>query len=157
MRLFNYLVLFLLLVSSCASTPRYLANTKVTDTSENREVLKAMERYRMAMEKQDATKLLLMASERYWDDNGTPSAADDFGPKGLRERLTQKFDRVDDIRYSLRYKTIKNRKSRVFVVAHIDASYTVTDNNEPQRKDYRDENQFVLERDGDEWKFLSGM
>ena len=71
---------------------------------------------------------------------------------------TARLSRASEIRYSLRYKKIRYAAGKAFVDVLIDASFTITDaDGNPVRRDMRDRNQFVLEQDGDDWKFLSGM
>ena len=105
-----------------------------------------------------------MASKNYWEDGGTATGKDDYGFKELAKVLKTRLKKARDIRYSLRYMKIQTRcrdtECRAYVDVLIDASYTVDDTNDrPVRMDKRDQNQFVLERDGngDTWKFLSGM
>ena len=151
-------LLFVSLVLGCASGPKYIANTKVEDSPENQKILATVEAYRVALESRDATKLLMLASEKYWEDAGTPTGEDDYGYAALKDILTTRLKRASDIRYSLRYKQIRRQDEKAFVDVLIDASFTVVDaDGKEARKDMRDRNQFVLEFDGEEWKFLSGM
>jgi len=142
----------------CASSPKYIANTKVEDTPDNQKILATVEAYRVALEGRDASKLLMLASKNYWEDAGTPTGEDDYGYAALKDILATRLQRASDIRYSLRYKRIQRTDNRAFVDVLIDASFTLVDvDGKEVRKDMRDRNQFVLEFDGEEWKFLSGM
>jgi hypothetical protein len=153
-----FLGLAALALVGCAAGPKYIANTKVIDTSENREILRVVEQYRVAMEKKDAAKLMLMASEAYWDDSGTASANDDYGYPELKGILTEKLGAASDIRYSVQYRKLRMKDNHAFVDVIINASFTVDDAlGQPSRRDMSDRNQFVLRLEGDEWKFLSGM
>ncbi len=148
----------LLLAPGCASSPKYIANTKVVDTTENKQILTTLEKYRTALEERDATKLLMLASDRYWEDAGTPTGEDDYGYEKLKDVLTVRLSRASEIRYSLRYKRIRLNAGKAFVDVLIDASFTITDaDGNSVRRDMRDRNQFVLVQDGEDWKFLSGM
>jgi len=72
--------------------------------------------------------------------------------------LAERFGRAEGIRYSMRYLGIKRvGKNRAAVDVLIDASYSIQTANGPQRKDMRDQNELMLEYDGRNWKFLSGM
>lgn len=169
-KLLYSLILFALLgTAACGSTTTAIPGTKVPDTQANRDILKAVEDYRVAVENKDAQALLLMASKNYWEDGGTPSGADDYGYEGLREMLQSRFQQVNDIRYSLKYVNIyrrcrpdgdpnTNEGCRAYVDVVIDASFTVVDaRGRTVRPDKRDQNQLVLEWSGDKWLFLSGM
>ena len=143
---------------ACGSQTRYIANTSVEDTAANRGIIKTVELYRVALERRDASKLILLASKKYWEDSGTSDGGDDYGYLKLQEILTKKLERAKDIRYSLKYQKVRLRGERAWVDVLVDASFTLEDvDGNERRHDLRDRNQFVLEREGKEWRFLSGM
>jgi len=145
-------------MAACGGGTKYIAGSQVPDTKENKEVIAAIEAYRTALEKRDASKLLMLASDRYWEDGGTPQGEDDYGYSKLKDILAHRLEQTSEIRYSLRYKRIRRKGQLAFVDVLVDASYTITDaDGKPARKDLRDRNQFVLEFDGNQWKFISGM
>lgn len=145
-------------LSACAAEVHYIPGTKVASSSENQALIDRVEDYRMAVERKDATALVLMASKRYWEDAGTPSGSDDYGYQGLQDILTGRFQQVEAIRYSMKYMNIERRGDRAYIDVLIDASFTVKDaRGQEMRADMRDQNQFVLEWDGKQWLFLSGM
>jgi hypothetical protein len=151
------LLLVPLLLTACASGPRYIRGTQVPDTVENRDILKVIERYRVAVERRDASALLGMASPQYYEDGGTPTGSDDYGYEGLREVLTSRFQKAEQVRFSMRYVSIRKQEKRAFVDVIVDASYSVPTDRGVSRLDMRDQNQLVLEHDGRSWRFLSGM
>ncbi len=164
-----FLALSLALVATAACHPQqaFIPGTRVADDPVNREIIETVENYRTAVERQDAAALYLMASPKYWEDSGTPSGKDDYGYKQLKDVLTGRFSKASDIRYSMRYVSV-NRKCppdsqghegcRAYVDVLVDASFSVTDARGAQtRRDMRDQNQLVLEWNGEAWKFLSGM
>ena len=142
-----------------------IGNSKIEDTSFNREIVKTVEEYRLALERQDTKALLLMASKAYWEDSGTPSGSDDYGYDGLRTVLSDRLNKVKEVRYFMRYVTIQSgcgaspvKGCRASVEVLVDASYTVVDalGNE-RRPDMRDQAELLLEWNGDKWLFLAGM
>jgi hypothetical protein len=143
--------------SACAGHASYIRGTQVNDTPENRTIIGVIERYRLAVERKDAPALMKMASKSYWEDGGTPTGADDYGYDGLREVLVGRFQRADDIRYSMRYVKVRRQGQRAYVEVVIDASFTITTSQGEQRLDQRDQNELVLEWDGEHWMFVSGM
>jgi hypothetical protein len=161
------LVFVALGLGACASAPRTIPGTRILDTNENRVIIDTIEAYRLAVERQDAAALVLMASRDYWEDGGTPTGSDDYGFDQLRDVLAGRFQLAADIRYSLRYMNIERRcppdadgdeGCRAYVDVLIDASFSVTDARGQQvRKDKRDQNQLVLQYQQGAWKFLSGM
>ena len=155
-------------VGACAKKQHTIAGTRIPDTAMNQDVIKVLETYRNAVESGDAKTLLLLASENYREDGGTPSIADDYGYEGLKEVLASRFQRVSDVRYSLRYQHIRREcpsegrdltpgcLARVEVL--VDASFTVKDMNDSARRpDKRDQNELVLEWTGDKWLIVAGM
>jgi hypothetical protein len=144
-------------VAGCTAHTRNIPKTRIPDTDENRQILGVVEKYRMAVETKDAPKIMALASKRYWEDGGTPTGADDYGYDGLREVLMGRFQRADEIRYSIKYLRVRRDGERALVDVIIDASYSIAGARGDERHDERDQNQFVLEREGDRWLFVSGM
>ena len=152
-------------VAACAPRVSYVPGTRIPFSKNNQSVLKAVEEYRLAVERGDADALMLMAHKQYWEDSGTPSGNDDYGYEGLRNVLLSRLQKASDIRYSMRYMAVHQtclkdlaNGCRASVDVLIDASFTIADpNGRPRRPDKRDQNQLVLEWDGNRWLFLSGM
>ena len=154
---------------ACAHSSGRIPGTKISDDQTNRQILEAVEKYRVAVERRDAEALVLMASPAYWEDRGTAEASDDFGVDKLREVLAGRFQLASDIRYSMRYDRIRTvcpgggvdhleKGCRAHVEVQIDASFSINDARGQQiRKDKRDQNELVLEYDGSKWLFVSGM
>lgn len=162
---FRVFALLVVALSACAGRPRMIGNSKIEDTALSRGVVETVEAYRTALERQDTQALLLMASKAYWEDSGTPSGSDDYGFEGLRAVLSERLSKVSEVRYSMRYVTMRSncgnapkQGCRASVEVMIDASYTVVDalGNE-RRPDKRDQGEFLLEWNGNKWLFLAGM
>lgn len=88
----------------CAT--RYIPNTDVEDSDDNRGVISFCEKYRHAVELKDVPQLLKLASNDYYEDGGNVDASDDLDYAGLREYLTGKFGDARAIRYEIRYRRI---------------------------------------------------
>jgi hypothetical protein len=145
-------------LGGCASSTPYIYGTKVEDNAENRRILGVVEQYRLAVERRDTSALLAMAAPGYWEDGGTPTGSDDYGIEGLRDALANRFSRADNIRYSMRYMAVRRlSRTRAAIEVLVDASYTIATARGAQRLDMRDQNEMVLEFDGRNWKFVSGM
>jgi hypothetical protein len=158
-RALGFLIVTALLApaAGCSGNSAYIRGTHVEDNKDNRTIIGVIERYRLAVERKDAPSLMKMAAKSYWEDGGTPTGADDYGYDGLREVLVGRFQRADDIRYSMKYVKVRRQGQRAYVDVVIDASYTITTSNGEQRMDQRDQNELVLEWDGEHWMFVSGM
>lgn len=151
----------------CARRSSTIPGTPITDDRFNRDVLAAVEAYRLAVEKGDAEALFLMASENYSEDSGTPTGEDDYGYDGLKEVLVGRFRMAKDIRYAMKYVTVHSTCAPsddipvgcvARVEALVDASFTVIDaRGQDRRADKRDQNELVLEWSGEKWKFVSGL
>jgi hypothetical protein len=146
-----------LLVSACAGNNTYIRGTQVPDTAENRDIVRTVEKYRLAVEAKDTATLIELASKNYWEDGGTPTGGDDYGYEGLREVLAARLSRAHDIRYSLKYVNVIHKGSRAYVDVLVDASFGFDTERGPTRRDMRDQNQLVLERQNQRWVFVSGM
>jgi hypothetical protein len=151
-------------VAGCGAKVKYIPGTKVPYSASNESALKAVEEYRLAVERGDAESLMLMAHKQYWEDSGTPSGSDDYGYEGLRNVLETRLSKATDIRYTVRYVSVAQQcKSlqqgcRATVDVLIDASFTIANvQGKPSRPDKRDQNQFLMEWDGKRWLFISGM
>jgi hypothetical protein len=154
---FVILTAFVVPSVGCSSSSAYIRGTHVDDTKENRTIIGVIEKYRLAVEAKNTPELMKMAAKSYWEDGGTPSGADDYGYDGLREVLTGRFQRADDIRYSMKYVKVRRQEKRAYVEVIIDASYTISTSDGEQRMDQRDQNELVLEWDGEHWMFVAGM
>lgn len=152
------LLLSLALLAGCASRAHNIPGTRIPDSADNRSILETVERYRLAVEQRDVPRLVNMASRTYWEDAGTPSGADDYGFDGLREVLSTRFASAQEIRYSMRYVSVAVRDRKATVEVMIDASYSIPTTRGLERRDFRDQNRMVLERDDKgRWLFTSGM
>jgi hypothetical protein len=146
------------LLSACAGSVDYIPGTKVPRGGDNEAIIARVEAYRLAVERRDAPAVLLMAARGYWDDAGTPGGEDDYGFAGLKKILSGRFQTVDDVRYSMRYVGLRRLGNRAFVDVLVDASFTLKDARGAEvRRDMRDQNQLVLEWNGESWMFLSGL
>lgn len=153
-----------LFIAACASRGRTIPGTRVADTDLNRELIKACEAYRVAMEAKDTESLLLLASPDYWEDGGTPAGSDDYGFDGLREVLSARLSRASQIRFSMRYVGLQvgckeaQKGCRANVDVLVDASFSVLDaRGVEQRPDMRDQNRLELVHNGTKWQFTAGM
>src|SRR5262245_19783229 len=157
-----------MIVTGCAGRATNLPGTKITNDKVNRDVIEAVENYRIAVEKADAEALFLMASDRYFEDSGTPQGADDYGYDRLKDVLVGRFMMARDFRYAMKYVSVRRTCNdspteaapgcRAHVEVMVDASFTVVDaRGQDKRTDKRDQNELVLEFADGKWKFLSGM
>ena len=148
---------FLAFVLGGCVKEKYIPYTRVIDTPVNREVLKVVEAYRLAIERKDAPALLTMASPDYFEDSGTPQADDDYGYEGLKQVLARRLTQVEQIRYSLQYMKIEIRDKIALVDVYIDGSFQI---HTPQGMKWdrkQEPHRMELINDGKRWLFRRGM
>ena len=147
-------------LAAAAGCDKNIPNTTVKDTPENRSVITFMENYRNAVESRDVGALLAMAHPQYLDDNGTPSGDDDIDYRGLQKKLSRWRERVTDVRYEIKYRTITREMDRVLISYRYSASFRIAYDEEDQRWSRRiGENRLVLLYDDIQSRYyvLSGM
>jgi hypothetical protein len=150
------LVLAGLLGSGCAHQ-RMVGGTSVPDTEDNRKLLETIEQYRQRLVEKNVEGLLLLASDRYFEDSGTPSAIDDYGYDGLKYVLANRLTRLRSIRYDIQYRSAKVEQNRAEVECFLSGAFEIIGESRESYRRIGDHHRFVLERSGDKWKFLSGM
>jgi hypothetical protein len=136
-----------------------IPGTTVSDTDVNRAILKTVEDYRQSIENRDVDRLLMLASEHYSEDSGTPRTDDDYRFDGLKQVLTTRLARVRTIRYGIEYRNVRMiSDTEAEVEVHLNGSFELMSENGERYRNVDDFHHFLLERTSkDRWKFLSGM
>jgi hypothetical protein len=135
-----------------------IPGTTVSDSDVNREIIKTVEAYRQALEARDVDRLLMLASERYFEDSGTPRADDDYGYDGLKQVLTGHLARVRSIRYYIQYRNIRMDGNKAEVEVFLNGAFELLSEVGEKYQRVSDYHRFLLEHTAkDRWKFLSGM
>ncbi len=135
-----------------------IPNTKIADTSQNRDIIEVVENYRKAMERLDAASILSFAHPTYLDNSGTPEGSDDLDYQGLKKVLTNRFKRTKKIHYRIEYQEIHVKGNEAEVDAYIDATFVYEEPKaNPRWRRLTDYNRFRLLRDGASWRFISGL
>jgi len=148
---------FLVFAAGGCVKEKLIPYTRVIDTPQNREVLKAVEAYRLAIERKDAPALLMMASPDYFEDSGTPAADDDYGYEGLKQVLARRLAQVEQIRYSLQYMKIEVKDRIALVDVYIDASFQIHTAQGTKWDRKQEPHRMELTYDGKRWLFRRGM
>lgn len=143
-------------LSGCAT--RYIPNTDVEDSDDNREVIKFCERYRRAIETQDVPVLLTLASPKYYEDGGNVDPTDDLDFAGLEDWLAGRFKDTKAIRYEIRYRRVtKGDRNRILVLYTYSASYKIPGLKADEWRHTVSENRLELEPEGKSFKIVAGM
>jgi hypothetical protein len=150
--------LFLLAASALSGcSTRYIPNTDVEDSEENRKIITFCERYRRAVEVKDVGALLQLASPKYYEDGGNVDAADDLDYAGLRAYLTGKFQDARAIRYEIRYRRVVKEENVIYVDYTFSASYRIPGQKGEEWRSKVDDNRLELVPHQDEFRIVAGM
>ena len=153
----------LLLVSGAGcSHIAMIPGTHIPATDVNREIIDTIEQYRERLVERNVDGLLLLASDKYFEDGGTPESNDDYGYTGLANILSSRLQRVQSIRYDIQYKSIKiDADGRAEVEAFLSGAFELDGEAGERYRRVNDFHRFVLERSAaggsSKWKFVSGM
>lgn len=144
-------------VAAGCAHQRMVPGTSVVDNPENRAVLGVIEQYRQRLIEKNVEGLLLLASDKYFEDSGTPNAVDDYGYDGLKFVLANRLTRLRSIRYDIQYRGAKVENNRAEVEVFLSGAFELIGESREAYRRIGDHHRFVLEKSGDKWKFVSGM
>ncbi|MGF1469733.1 MAG: hypothetical protein ACFCGT_26715 [Sandaracinaceae bacterium] len=154
---FRPLLLLALLTATAGCSPKLIAPHDVEDTADNRQVIRFLERYRLAMESRNIPALLALVSPRYFDTNGTLRTEDDRDFDLLRQELTTLGERLLDVYYTMRYRRITYELDRILVDVTYTARFKLATPEGDRWTRRADENRFVLVTEEGELRIVSGM
>jgi hypothetical protein len=144
------------LAGGCAHVD-YFPGTQIPRSEQNRRIVETVEQYRRRLLERNIEGLLVLASDKYFEDSGTPRSDDDYGYDGLKGVLTEQLKRVKSMRYEIEYRSIKVHGNRAEVEVFLDGSFELAADAGDRYRRVNDYHHFVLEENDDKWKFLSGM
>jgi hypothetical protein len=152
------LVVVASVLTGCAA--RYIPNTDVEDTDENRKIVAFCEKYRHAVEEKNVGLLMELASEDYYATGGNVDPRDDIDYAGLKTYLAGSFQDARAIRYEIRYRRILHdaeEKDVIFVDYTYSASYRIPGlKGEEWRRKVQD-HRLELVPHNNEYRILTGM
>jgi hypothetical protein len=135
----------------------FFPGTTIVRSEQNRRIIETVEQYRQRLLARNVEGLLVLASEKYFEDSGTPRSDDDYGYEGLKQVLSTRLTRVKSLRYDIEYRNIKVTGPRAEVQVFLDGSFELASESGDRYRRVNDYHRFILEADGDNWKFVSGM
>ena len=141
---------------ACAHTD-YFPGTTILRTEDNVKIVETLEQYRRRLLEHNVDGLLVLASQTYFEDSGTPRSDDDYGYEGLKQVLANKLKLVKSLRYEIEYRNITVRGNRAEVEVFLDGSFELAAEAGDRYRRVNDYHRFVLERENDQWKFVRGM
>jgi hypothetical protein len=141
---------------ACAHTD-YFPGTNIVRNEDNVKILETIEQYRRRMLEHNVEGLLVLASQRYFEDSGTPRSDDDYGYEGLRQVLSTKLKLVKSLRYEIEYQNIIVRGDEAEVQVYLDGSFEMAADYGDRYRRVNDYHHFLLAHEGEQWKFVRGM
>ena len=148
-------VLCALALAAC-SAPR-IPGTDITDTPDTRAILELVERYRQAAERRDAATVLGLASQKYFDESGTPDPADDVDYNQLLQKLPTDYARLTSVRLEISVRRVQVDGDKATADVFYDGRYRVVTKQGEVAKQASDVQRMTFVREGRAWKFLSGL
>ena len=148
-------VLALATLTGCST--RYIPNTDVEDTDENRRIIAFCEKYRHAVEDKDISVLHGFASPDYYEDGGNVDPGDDIDYAGLKAYLTGAFQDARAIRYEIRYRRILREDDLVFVDYTYSASYRIPGTKGEEWRRKVEDNRLELVPYNNDYRIIAGM
>ncbi len=149
-------VLFSVGAGACAHTD-YFPGTTILRNEDNVKIVETLEQYRRRLLEHNVDGLLVLASQTYFEDSGTPRSDDDYGYEGLKQVLANKLKLVKSLRYEIEYRNITVKGNRADVEVFLDGSFELAAEAGDRYRRVNDYHRFVLERENDQWKFVRGM
>jgi hypothetical protein len=150
------LLLALTGAGACAHAD-YFPGTTIVRNDENIKIIETVETYRRRMLEHNVDGMMILASQRYFEDSGTPRSDDDYGYEGLKQVLTDKLKLVKSLRYQIEYRKITVNNDRAEVEVYLEGAFELAAEFGDRYRRVNDYHKFFLEHESDQWKFVGGM
>jgi hypothetical protein len=142
---------------ACACHDKVIPNTEIPDNDDNRAIIAFCERYRHAVEDRNVGLILSLASQRYFDNSGTPTGDDDVDRAGLERVLAERFKDVQTMRYEIRYRDVFETLGVVYIEYTYNMAFQYKVGEKTKWANRTADNRLELERVGDGFLILTGM
>jgi ketosteroid isomerase-like protein len=151
------LALLLFLGVVACSPPKRLPGTDIRETPDTRAIYTVIEAYVNALNARDPCGVLAHVAPDYFDDAGTPDAADDLDRTQLERAIVEDLGRVDSAKLAVTLRKIEVQDDTAFAEVFYDSYYRVrTQTRVVPRRD-SDVHRIRLRRVDGEWKITSGL
>jgi hypothetical protein len=149
---------FTVLTGGACAHPTFFPGTTILKNDDTEKLVDTIELYRKRLTERDVEGLLVLASEKYREDSGTPRSDDDYGYDGLKDILRHRLGGLRSLWYEIEFRDIRVHDQVADVDVFLNGSFELASQSSGDRyRRVNDYHRFVLERQGDAWKFLSGM
>lgn len=153
------------LSTGCKDQPT-IPGTEIPDTAENRDILRVLEKYRIAFVRRDPAGVMTTAHPSYFDTAGTDDPSDDLEYKELGLVLRERMAQLESVRFTIDYLEIDVLKDRAVVKVWVDASFRLKPIVDPETGEVRvesshnrlqDHAMFELLQDSGAWRITRGL
>jgi len=148
-----------LLFSGCKV--RFIQNTSVPDTIENRAVMDFLKKYKEATESRSVKDVMELVATDYFENGTRFESNDKYGYAQLSEKLTRTFEKVEALNLSFYVQNIERDADRIKVVYYFLERALIKYPTESKWMSVNDVNQMVLRVKGRQpkegFEILSGL
>lgn len=146
-------------VAMLACGPAYIEGTTVPDTSENRDLLQAVEQYRVAVEQRDAGALVELVAKGYFENASTTSEAkDDYGYEQLlRKVLPVLQDNVKKVLYKITVEKVSIKGSQASAFVEYELTFQYEEGGLEGWATGKDKNRLDFVMEDGRWKIIAGL
>ena len=140
-------------------TLRVENDAEILDTDENRDVLRVVNAYRLALKNRQTEDIDALISDEYYENGGTSDTAeDDYGRSGVPQALQRLEEQVKEVNFDIIIKDMQVQEDRAWVVFEYLWNYKYHVGDVPKWESGRDVNRIDLVRkDGGDWKITRGL
>jgi hypothetical protein len=150
--------LCLLLLASFACAHAKIGGTEVPDTVDNRAIMEVLLAYKTALERRDADAILALISKKYFEDNGTPDQADDYGYEQLATKiLPEALAATKEMYADFQVHGIDVEGDKANADIRYDSRARLEMPAGPLWDSHREFNRVELERQDGKWMIVSGL
>lgn len=147
----------LISIALVACAGRRIPGTDIEDTPDTRAVVGVIAAYREAVERRDAKGVLALASEKYFDDAGTPDPADDVDYQQLKARITGDFQKITSMRLEIGVRRVEVDKDTATAYVFYDEYYRIMTKAGEVAKHASDTHRMQFVREKGAWRFTKGL
>jgi len=147
----------ILALSLVHCAPRRIPGTEIDDTSDTREILTLMDKYRQAVEAKNADGVIALLDPSFDDDAGTSTPEDDVNYESIKQRLPEQFAQMEEVKLDLTVKKINLQRDGTALAVYSYASSYKLPKIAPKPVNDSDLDQMVLKRVDGKWKIVSGI
>jgi len=142
------------LMAGCAA--KRIPGTDIDDTPQTRALLGVMEKYRTAVEAEDADGVMALIDPEFQDNSGTATPSDDLDYKNLRRTLADRFARLDSVKLSFEVKRINIERDRATAIFSYSSSFKLPGMTQKPLGDSELE-EMSFKRTDNQWRITSGI